>query len=113
VTTTLPPSPWAFATDPEPVVCRSSYVGHPLALGRLRCAVDHDEVRDPLHAADVDGQWFRWSDEMAAAAELAVGWTCLYCNTACLPQVFRGCCSSRCAFLEHDAADEYEIEVDA
>ena len=29
-------------------------------------------------------------------------WTCLYCGTPCPPRGWRGCCSARCARLEHD-----------
>ena len=103
-----PPAPVA---DPEPTACQSTYVGHSLAAGRLACAVIHAETGEMDHAADVAGHWFRWSDADAAAAELALSWTCLYCTTACQPHQFRGCCSTRCAYLEHDADDEMEMEA--
>lgn len=100
-------APWAFAADPAPVACPSVLVGHPLAAGRLVCAVDHAGTGEVLHALGP----VRWSDADAEAALLAEGWTCLYCRAACLPHLFRGCCTQRCAYLEHDADDEMEVEA--
>ncbi len=104
-------SPWAFALAAEPDVeaCRSTYVGHPLAREgtHLACLVNHAETGEALHGVGP----VRWSDEDAAAALLAEGWTCLYCQAACLPHLFRGCCTQRCAYLEHDADDEMEMEA--
>ena len=34
--------------------------------------------------------------------------TCLYCGREIPGRPIRGCCTGRCAYLEHDAADEWE-----
>jgi hypothetical protein len=104
-------SVWNFATAPDPVACLSRFVGHPLAApgAALVCLIDHVETGEVLHGLG----FVRWSDEDAAAAVLARTWTCLYCSVPCAPHLFRGCCSSRCTWLEHDASNEYEIEVEA
>lgn len=101
-------SVWSFATVPDAEVCPSVLVGHALAApgASLVCGLDHAETGEVLHASGP----VRWSDADAAAARAAVGWRCLYCSAPCGPGQYRGCCTSRCARLEHDAGDEFDIE---
>lgn len=71
-------------------------------MSHITDLLDHAD-RDPLTSLNA----MRYNRSLPAA-DVPKVWRCLYCG---LPaeRPFRGCCSARCARLEHDT-DNYNLE---
>lgn len=65
-------------------------------MSHITDLLDHAD-RDPLTSPNA----FRYNAALPDASTPKV-WRCLYCGLPA-PRPFRGCCSARCASLEHDA----------
>jgi hypothetical protein len=105
--------PHALYGEPPDTEPCPSRIWHASLERFVICAGGHVEQDVVDHRAPLGpGAPLTWTDDDAARMEMVRTWTCLYCDAACDPNLFRGCCTARCARLEHDTADEYEA-VDA